>query len=115
MPGIVGLITKRPRAWAEQQLACMIKPLLHEAFYVNGTWIDESLGVYVGWVASRILSPKECPFGMSRTISRSFSRAKIIRNLVQFADSRSKGINVMKAELPIWFIFMKRTPTFSRI
>jgi len=51
MPGIVGLITKRPREWAEQQLACMIRPLLHEPFYVKGTWIDESLGVYVGWVA----------------------------------------------------------------
>jgi len=51
MPGIVGLITKKPRQWAEQQLAHMIAPLLHEPFYVKGTWSDESLGVYVGWVA----------------------------------------------------------------
>ena len=51
MPGIVGLITKRPHEWAEQQLARMLKVLLHEPFYVSGTWIDESLGVYVGWVA----------------------------------------------------------------
>jgi asparagine synthase (glutamine-hydrolysing) len=51
MPGIVGLITKKPREWAEQQLASMVKPMLHEAFYVKGTWIDESMGVYVGWVA----------------------------------------------------------------
>ena len=51
MPGIVGLITKKPREWAEQQLARMIEPMLHEPFYVKGTWIDESLGVYVGWVA----------------------------------------------------------------
>lgn len=51
MPGIVGLITKKSSEWAEGQLACMIEPLLHEPFYVKGTWRDESMGVYVGWVA----------------------------------------------------------------
>ena len=51
MPGIVGLITKKPSEWAERQLARMIEPLLHEPFYVKGTWTDESMGVYVGWVA----------------------------------------------------------------
>ena len=51
MPGIVGLITKRPRAWAERQLDSMVKPLLHESFYVKGKWVDEQLGVYVAWVA----------------------------------------------------------------
>lgn len=51
MPGIVGLITKMPRAWAEPQLLTMVKAIHHESFYVTGTWIDESLGVYVGWTA----------------------------------------------------------------
>ena len=51
MPGIVGLITKKPRAWAELELARMVKTLLHEPFYVTGTWSDESLGLYIGWVA----------------------------------------------------------------
>ena len=51
MPGIVGLITKRPRQWAEPQLLRMVAALRHEAFYRAGTWIDESLGVYVGWTA----------------------------------------------------------------
>ncbi len=53
MPGIVGLITKEPRAWAEPQLARMIESMRHESFYATGTWIDESLGVYVGWVARK--------------------------------------------------------------
>src|SRR6266851_1636618 len=52
MPGIVGLITKMPRLWAEPQLRRMVDALRHESFYKTGTWIDESLGVYVGWVAS---------------------------------------------------------------
>jgi asparagine synthase (glutamine-hydrolysing) len=53
MPGIVGLITKRPREWAEPQLARMVEALRHESFYTSGTWIDGSLGVYVGWVARK--------------------------------------------------------------
>lgn len=53
MPGIVGLITKMPREWAEPQLLRMVQALRHESFYVTGTWIDESQGVYVGWAARK--------------------------------------------------------------
>jgi len=51
MPGIFGLITKKPRKQAESELLRMQAVLRHEDFYVTGTWIDESLGVYVGWTA----------------------------------------------------------------
>ncbi len=51
MPGLVGLITGMPRECAEPQLLRMLETLRHESFYVGGTWMDESLGVYVGWVA----------------------------------------------------------------
>jgi asparagine synthase (glutamine-hydrolysing) len=53
MPGIVGLITQKPRDWAESQVARMVATMRHEPFYVSGTWIDESLGIYVGWVARK--------------------------------------------------------------
>jgi asparagine synthase (glutamine-hydrolysing) len=53
MPGIVGLITKLPREYAERALLQMIAALLHESFYTTGTWIDESLGIYVGWIARK--------------------------------------------------------------
>jgi len=53
VPGIVGLITKLPRERAERELATMLGTLRHESFYVTGTWIDESLGVYVGWSAQK--------------------------------------------------------------
>lgn len=53
MPGIVGLITKMPRGRAEAELLRMVSSLCHESFYEKGTWINESLGVYVGWVAHR--------------------------------------------------------------
>ena len=53
MPGLVGLITGMPREWAEPQLQQMLDTMRHESFYVSGTWIDPSLGVYVGWVARK--------------------------------------------------------------
>jgi asparagine synthase (glutamine-hydrolysing) len=53
MPGIVGLITKKAREEAEHKLRRMVGALCHEDFYVTGTWADESLGVYVGWIARK--------------------------------------------------------------
>ena len=53
MPGIVGLITRMPREQAEPVLLRMVETLRHENFYVTGTWVDEALGVYVGWVARK--------------------------------------------------------------
>jgi asparagine synthase (glutamine-hydrolysing) len=51
VPGVVGIITRLPRATAEHQLQQMLKAICHEDFYTHGTWMDESLGVYVGWTA----------------------------------------------------------------
>ena len=53
MPGIVGLITRMPREEAERELLQMVGVLCHEDFYVTGMWADESLGVYVGWIARK--------------------------------------------------------------
>jgi asparagine synthase (glutamine-hydrolysing) len=53
MPGIVGLVSRMGREWAEPQLLRMVDALRHEPFYTTGTWIDESLGVYVGWIARK--------------------------------------------------------------
>jgi asparagine synthase (glutamine-hydrolysing) len=38
-----------PREWAEPQLLQMLESIRHESFYKTGVWIDEELGVYVGW------------------------------------------------------------------
>lgn len=53
MPGIVGLVTRLPRARAEGQLLSMVEALRHESFYTTGTWMDEGLGVYLGWCARK--------------------------------------------------------------
>lgn len=53
MPGIVGLVTKLPRERAEPELHRMVEALRHESFYGTGTWVDERLGVYVGWTVRK--------------------------------------------------------------
>jgi len=53
MPGIVGIITAKPRAWAESKLQQMVALLRHDASYVTGTWVDENSGSYIGWAAHR--------------------------------------------------------------
>lgn len=53
MPGIVGFITKEPRESAEPKLRRMVQAICHESFYNTGTWVDESLGVYVGWAIQK--------------------------------------------------------------
>lgn len=50
MPGIVGIITRMPPEMATDQLQRMVRSMLHEPFYVSGSWADEELGLYVGWV-----------------------------------------------------------------
>ena len=66
MPGIVGIITKQPRAVAEDQLRQMLNTMLHESFYTSGVWSDPSLGVYVGWVARRSSFAAEMPIRNER-------------------------------------------------
>ena len=49
MPGIVGVIGKGSRGKNEHDLHEMIDCMMHEPFYKKGHYIDEALGVYVGW------------------------------------------------------------------
>jgi asparagine synthase (glutamine-hydrolysing) len=51
MPGLVGFISKLPREQVEPRLKQMVASLCHESAYKFGMFIEESLGVYVGWVS----------------------------------------------------------------
>jgi asparagine synthase (glutamine-hydrolysing) len=64
MPGIFGLITKMPREEAIDQLYSMLATLRHEAFYDEGIWVDDFMGVYVGWTSRE--SSAEMPYRNER-------------------------------------------------
>lgn len=49
MPGIVGIIGKGFRGKQEDDLKLMLDCTMHEPFYRRGSYINEELGVYVGW------------------------------------------------------------------
>jgi asparagine synthase (glutamine-hydrolysing) len=66
MPGLVGLITKMPSEWAKLQLQQMVAAVRHGAFYETGTWIEESLGVYVGWTAQKNSFSDKMPLSNER-------------------------------------------------
>ncbi len=50
MPGIVGIIGKQPFEENREQLKIMLDTMKHESFYNTGTYTNEKLGLYVGWV-----------------------------------------------------------------
>jgi len=62
MPGLVGLITERPRKHAEAELQRMVAALCHDPSYASGTWCEESLGLYVGWVVRGESMARRMPF-----------------------------------------------------
>jgi asparagine synthase (glutamine-hydrolysing) len=66
MPGIVGLITKKPRDQAASELRRMLDASSNESFYVSGLWCDDALGVYVGWRALRDSFAGEMPLRNER-------------------------------------------------
>ncbi len=51
MPGIAGIISKRPSDECESDVAAMIRSMDHERFYQSGCRSDKKMGAYVGWVA----------------------------------------------------------------
>jgi asparagine synthase (glutamine-hydrolysing) len=51
MPGIVGIISKHGSSTECRSLIQpMVESMTHEAFYVSGTYINEELGLWGGWV-----------------------------------------------------------------
>jgi len=50
MPGIVGIISQRPSEQNHALVKSMVQCLMHEPFYTDGTYINEELGLWLGWV-----------------------------------------------------------------
>jgi asparagine synthase (glutamine-hydrolysing) len=51
MPGLVGIIAKGNFADRKHQLEVMIGSTHRESFYRRGNYVNEALGIYVGWAA----------------------------------------------------------------
>jgi asparagine synthase (glutamine-hydrolysing) len=50
MPGIVGVIGAGSPEENASALPQLVKCMVHESFYTSGTYVNEGVGLYVGWV-----------------------------------------------------------------
>ena len=50
MPGITGIISKKSTGNEKEKLDIMLNSMLHEPFYTSGSYINEKLGFFVGYV-----------------------------------------------------------------
>ena len=50
MPGIAGIIRKSPYVEIRRDLNLMVEAMRHETFYSGGQYVNEDLGLYVGWM-----------------------------------------------------------------
>lgn len=53
MPGIVGIISKRPEEINKRELTLMIDCMMYETFYTNGMYFNNEMGLYAGWVCHK--------------------------------------------------------------
>lgn len=53
MPGLTGIITSNAREQNKKDLQIMINSLLHESHYSFGSYINEDIGVYLGWACHK--------------------------------------------------------------
>lgn len=62
MPGIVGMISDKPRHECERFVDRMISSMLHQPFYMSGKYSVPDLAVYGGWVAHDTSAGSGQPF-----------------------------------------------------
>jgi len=53
MPGMTGIIGRAALAAAHGSVEPMVRCMLHEKFYNSGTYVNEQMGVGVGWVCHK--------------------------------------------------------------
>jgi asparagine synthase (glutamine-hydrolysing) len=51
MPGIVGLVSRRPTDWCRETVERMVASMNYEPFYQSKTWAASEMGIYGGSVA----------------------------------------------------------------
>jgi asparagine synthase (glutamine-hydrolysing) len=51
MPGIVGIIKRRPYEGIDRDLRLMVESMRHEKFYVGNQYVNQDLGLHVGWLS----------------------------------------------------------------
>ena len=51
MPGIAGIIRKQPYEGMRRDLDLMVESMRHEAYYVGNQYVNQDIGLYLGWLS----------------------------------------------------------------
>ncbi len=51
MPGIVGIIRRRPYEGVDRELRLMVEAMRHETYYVGNQYVNRDIGLYTGWLS----------------------------------------------------------------
>ena len=51
MPGIAGIIRRRPYEGIDHDLRLMVESMRHEQFYVGNQYVNKDIGLHVGWLS----------------------------------------------------------------
>lgn len=51
MPGIVGIIRRHSYEGIDRDLRLMVESMRHETFYVGNQYVNQEIGLYVGWLS----------------------------------------------------------------
>ena len=62
MPGIVGIVSRRPREECRSLVKSMAKSMEHESFYDSGLYTVPEMGIYAGWLAHENSFGADQPF-----------------------------------------------------
>ena len=91
MPGLVGLVSCRPKEWCEEKLKLMIKTTRHEAFYNDGVYLDDDMFTHIGWTChDRSFTDCMPIFNESRNIILCLA-GEVFSDLDQILDLQRKG------------------------
>ena len=98
MPGIVGIISKNNHSRNQEDLNLMIECMMHEAFYTSGTYTNDRLGLYAGWVCQKDSFSDCMPvFNEKKDLILLFSGENFIDNSI-LSSLRAKGHDVDKID-----------------
>jgi asparagine synthase (glutamine-hydrolysing) len=61
MPGLVGFLTRLPHDCAEEKLLRMLDVVRNKDIDATSIWVEESLGLYIGWITRKGCFSAEIP------------------------------------------------------
>jgi asparagine synthase (glutamine-hydrolysing) len=112
MPGIAGFIRGARRTEVEPDLLRMVNAIRHERFYGSGTWIDESLGVYVGWTALKGSFSDSMPLLNERQDISLILSGEVYSDPKISQDLRIRGASIDSFQSGYLVRLLEETPNF---